>query len=174
PARLQFSEIHDRGKKIHRQETELEYLQQKINDLRHEVDQKVSRLIAMILCEIHPGKLVYEALNVKHQGLKGVLGEITQYMPDMAELIAKAVEIADLYGQALGIPLQTKVYGKHPGGTSSPPHLPTGLNFERDGQNGWHEVTIPATEQDGVQYPQLKINSHILACQKLCEKVRFT
>ncbi|MFX1296534.1 MAG: hypothetical protein ACFFD2_16965, partial [Promethearchaeota archaeon] len=174
PARLQFNEIHDCGKKIHRQETELEYLQQNINDLRHEVDQKVSRLVAMILCEIHPGKLVYEALNVKHQGLKGVLGEITQYMPAITELIAKAVEIADLYGQAQEVPLQTKVYGKHTGGTSSSPHLPTGLNFERGGKNGWHEVTIPATVKDGVHYPQLKINSHILACQKLCEKVRST
>ncbi|MFX1296149.1 MAG: hypothetical protein ACFFD2_15030, partial [Promethearchaeota archaeon] len=142
------------------------------NPLRNEVDQKLSRLVGMILCEIHPGKLVYEALNVKHQGMKGVLGEITQYMPDMAEFIAKAVEIADLCGQAQGILLQTKVYGVHPGGTSSPPHLPTGLTFDRGGKNGWHEVTIPATAQDGTSYPSLKINSHILACQKLCEKVR--
>ena len=128
----------------------------------------------MILCEIHPAKLVYEELSVKHQGLKGALGEITQYMPAMADFISKAMEIADLYGQSQGSPVQTKVYGVHPGGTSTPPHIPTGLDFKRGGKNGWNEVTIPATEKDGIHYPQLKINTHILACQKLCEKVRTT
>lgn len=169
---LQFNEITERGKKIHRQETELNRLQQKINDLRKEITQKLSRLVGMILCEVHPDKLVYEALNVKHQGLKGVLGEATKHIPDMAEFIAKAVEIADLYGKLQGVSIQTEVYGVHPGGTSSPPHIPTGLDFERGGKKGWHEVTIPATVKNGVSYPQLKFNSHVLACQKLCEKVR--
>ncbi len=170
--RRQFEANAERGGKIHRQETELDHLQKQINNLRAEIDQKVKRLIAAILLEIHPGKLVYEALNVKHQGLKGVLGEITQYMPQMADLIAEAVELANLVAQSRGVSLQTEIYGVHPGGTSSPPHLPTGLDFERGGKNGWHEVTIPATVKDGVSHPQLKINSHILACQKLCEKVR--
>jgi len=169
---LQFEKISEYGKKIYRQETELNRLQKKINNLRKEMTQKLSRLVGMILCEIHPGKLVYEALNVKHQGLKGVLGEVTKYMPTMADFITKAVEIADLYGQLQGVPIQTKIYGIHPSGTSSPPHLPTGLDFERGSKNGWHEITIPATEKDGIPYPQFKFNSHILACQKLCEKVR--
>ncbi|MFX1294232.1 MAG: hypothetical protein ACFFD2_05165 [Promethearchaeota archaeon] len=82
------------------------------------------------------------------------------------------MEIADLYGQSQGTIIQTKIYGGHPGGTSNPPHLPTGLDFGRGGKNGWHEITVPVTEKYGVSYPSLKINSHILACQKLCEKVR--
>ena len=36
--------------------------------------------------------------------------------------------------------------------------------------NGWHVITIPPTKKDGISYPELIINSHLLSCQKLCEK----
>ncbi|MFX0100362.1 MAG: hypothetical protein ACFFCS_12340 [Candidatus Hodarchaeota archaeon] len=166
----EFKTIRKSGKKIYCLETELQRIKHKINNLRKEIKIKLSMLVGMVICEIHPGELVYEELNVKHQGLKGALGEITKYMPEMGEFISKAVEIANLHAESLNVKLLTRVRGVHPGGSSSPPHIPTGLGFNRGGKNGWHVITIPPTEKDGICYPELKINSHVLSCQKLCEK----
>lgn len=80
------------------------------------------------------------------------------------------MEIANLHADSKGVKMQTRIRGVHPGGSSSPPHIPTGLNFKRGGKNGWHVITIPPSKKDGIEYPELKINSHLLACQKLCEK----
>ncbi|MHA1684398.1 MAG: hypothetical protein ACTSUE_25905 [Promethearchaeota archaeon] len=76
--------------------------------------------------------------------------------------------------------LETRFHGVHPGGSSSPPHVPTGRDFKRGGKigwnavtipptakDGWNVVTIPPTVKDGMHYPELKINSHLLSCQKL-------
>jgi hypothetical protein len=115
--------IRESGKKIFKVETEFQRIKNKINNLRGEIETKLSMLVGMVICEIHPSALVYEALNVKHQGLKGVLGEITKYIPEMGSFISKAVEIASLHTDSLGIKLQTRIRGVHPGGSSSPPRL---------------------------------------------------
>jgi hypothetical protein len=166
----EFTRIRDNGKHVFNLETELGFNTQKINDIRKEIEIKLSQLVGMLICEIHPAELVHEELNVKHQGLKGALGEITKYMPRMGSFIAKAAEIAGLHAESVGVALQSRTRGVHPGGSSSPPHLPTGLDFKRGGKNGWHVVTIQPTEKDGIQYPELKINTHLLSCQKLCGK----
>lgn len=165
-----FTSIRDDGNHVFKLENELNLIKKKINDLRKEIEIKLSQLVGMLVCEIHPAELIHEELNVKHQGLKGALGEITKYMPRMGSFIDKAMEIAGLHAASLGVTLQTRVRGVHPGGSSSPPHVPTGLDFKRGGKNGWHVVTIPASKNNGIHYPELKINSHLLSCQKLCAK----
>ena len=44
------------------------------------------------------------------------------------------------------------------------------MDFKRGGKHGWHVITIPPVKHDGIHYPELKINSHLLSCQKLCGK----
>jgi hypothetical protein len=166
----EFNRIREAGKHVHKLETELGFITKKMNDLRKEIEIKLAQLLGMLACEIHPAELVHEELNVKHQGLKGALGEITKYMPRMGSFITKAAEIAGLHAEFLGVSLQTMIRGVHPGGSSSPPHIPTNLDFKRGGRNGWHVITIPPTMKVGIQYPELKINSHLLSCQKLCAK----
>ena len=162
--------IREHGKHVFKLETELRFIEKKMSDLRKEIEIKLSQLVGMLACEIHPGEIVHEELNVKHQGLKGALGEITKYMPQMGKFISKAMEIAGLHAGSRGITLQARFRGVHPGGSSSPPHVPTNLDFKRGGKNGWNVVTIPPTRKDGIQYPELKINTHLLSCQKLCGK----
>lgn len=169
-----YIEIKELGKDVHHLETEEKFNQQNINDMRKEITEKLKRLLSMIMCEKHPKTFVYEDLNVKHQGLKGVLGEATKYMPDMKEIILKASEISNMYAHEMGEELYIKIYATHPYGTSGPPHIPTELDFQRGGKNGWNVVKIPPQIKDEISYPQLEINTHVLACQKLCEKVRST
>jgi len=165
-----FESIREHGKHVFKLETELGFIDKKMNDIRKEIEIKIAQLVGMLACEIHPAEIVHEELNVKHQGLKGALGEITKYMPHVGSFIAKAMEIAGLHAASLGVALKTRFRGVHPGGSSSPPHVPTGLDFKRGGKNGWNVVTIPPAVKDGMQYPGLKINSHLLSCQKLCVK----
>jgi hypothetical protein len=167
-----YALIKEAGRKLHRVEIEYDLKQKAMNNLRAEIDCKLPQLISMIICEIHPGSLVYEDLNVKHQGLKGTLGMITQYMPAIAEFISKAAEMAHRYAQKQGKDLATEIHATHPGGTSSSSHIPTGLDFKRGGKNSWNVVNIPVTRKGTTNFPRLEINTHILACQKLCEKAR--
>ena len=166
----EFKSIREQGKHVFKLENELGFIDKKMNDIRKEIEIKIAQLVGMLACELHPAEIVHEELNVKHQGLKGALGEITKYMPRMGSFIAKAMEIAGLHAASLGVTLKTRFHGVHPGGSSSPPHVPTGLDFKRGGKNGWNVVTIPPTNKNGKQYPELKINSHLLSCQKLCAK----
>lgn len=165
----QLNGNNEEGKQIYRLQTELARLQTKMNNIRTAIDRKMSELVAMVLCEIHPDKFAYESLQVKHQGLKGNLAAISQYMPDMDAFISKAMEIATLYSQSQGIKLQTRMCAVHPAGTSGPPHIPTGASFKR-GKQGWHIVKVPKSYQ-GASH-MLNINTHLLACQKICEKAR--
>jgi len=167
--RLTSGRIDEKGKHLHRLETEMNRIQNCMNKRRKTITNLQGQLNAMVICEKHPAELVYEELHLKNQGLKGQLGEITKYMSSTDEMFIQAALIANRHALSKGKVLKTKMRAKHPGGTSSPPHIPTGLDFNRGGKNGWNSIRIPATKKDGINYPDLTINSHVLSCQKICE-----